>query len=120
MLVMDSMRAHITPDVKDSVRALNTVPATIPGGLTKFLQPLNINVNRVFKGELRKLWEEWMSAGEHSFTKTDRMRRATYADVCGWVATAWQRVTPACTKSGFRKAEIFEFYKDFLGFTETD
>ena len=69
-------------------------------------------MNRVFKGELRKLWEEWMSAGDHRFTKTDRMRRATYADVCGWVATAWQRVTQACIKSGFRQAEIFEFDED--------
>ena len=48
------------------------------------------------------------------------MRRATYADMCGWVATAWQHVTPACIKSGFRKAEIFEFDKDLHSDDITD
>ena len=53
------------------------------------------------------MWEEWMTAGEHSFTKTGRMRRATYADVCGWVVTAWKHVNVSCIRSGFRKAEIY-------------
>ena len=34
------------------------------------------------------------------------MRRATYADVCKWVVTAWQRVPPTSIINGFRKAEI--------------
>ena len=106
ILVMDSMRAHITDTSKEAIRANNSLPAVIPGGLTKLLQPLDISVNRGFKLVLRELWEEWMTAGEHSFTKTGRMRRATYADVCQWVVTAWQRVPPTNIINGFRKAEI--------------
>ena len=34
------------------------------------------------------------------------MRRATYADVCQWVLTAWKRVLILNILSGFRKAEI--------------
>jgi transposase-like protein len=40
MLVMNSMRAHITDDVKDLLHSVNTTPAVIPGGMTKLLQPL--------------------------------------------------------------------------------
>ena len=75
LLVMDSMRAHITPEIKESVHALNSIPAIIPGGLTKLLQPMDISVNRSFKLVLRELWEEWMTTGEHSFTNTGKMRQ---------------------------------------------
>ena len=34
------------------------------------------------------------------------MRRATYADVCQWVATAWKQVPTKNITSGFSKAEI--------------
>ena len=53
---------------------------------------------------LRELWEEWMQTGEH-FTKTGRIRRATYADVCQWEATAWKQVPTKNVTSGFNKAE---------------
>ena len=106
ILVMDSMRAHITDISLETIKNTNSVPAVISGGLTKLLQPLDISVNRGFISSLRELWEEWMQTGEHSFTKTGRMRRATYADVCQWVATAWKQVPTKNITSGFSKAEI--------------
>ena len=30
-----------------------------------------------------------------------------YADVCGWVVTAWKHVNVSCIRSGFRKAKIY-------------
>lgn len=106
LLVMDSMRAHITPQFKDKIKACNSIPVIIPGGLTKILQPLDISVNRSFKAVLRRLWEEWMVDGEHSFTATGRMRHATYQQVLGWIDTAWASVTIETILSGFRKAGI--------------
>ncbi|KAJ8004350.1 hypothetical protein DPEC_G00158260 [Dallia pectoralis] len=103
LLVMDSMRAHITPQFKDKIKACNSIPVIIPGGLTKILQPLDISVNRSFKAVLRRLWEEWMVDGEHSFAATGRMRRATFQQVLGWIDTAWKSVT---IRSAFRKAGI--------------
>ena len=46
---MDSMRAHLTEDVKKKVNEENTIPVIIPVGLTKILQPLDISVNKSFK-----------------------------------------------------------------------
>ena len=106
LLVMDSMRAHITPQFKDKLKMFNSTPAIIPGGLTKVLQPLDISVNRSFKAVLRNLWEQWMMDGEHSFTATGRMRRATFQDVIGWIDKAWASVTTETILSGFRKAGI--------------
>ena len=106
MLVMDSMRAHITDTVKQAVKGRNSIPAVIPGGTTKYLQPLDISVNRPFKNTIRSEWERWMTSGEKSFTKTGRMRRATYAQVCEWVLSAWGQITTSTITNGFKKAGI--------------
>ena len=57
LLICDSMRAHLTADVKKKVNQMNDVLAVIPGGLTKELQPLDIGVNRPFKVRLRAMDE---------------------------------------------------------------
>jgi len=116
LLVLDSMRAHISPEVKEAIKKTNSVPAVIPGGLTKQLQPLDISVNRSFKNQLRKQWEQWMTSGEHSFTATGRMRRATYAQVVEWVKVAWDRVDPAIIKSGFQKAGLWQYQEPEVEF----
>ena len=72
----------------------------------KYLQPLDISVNRAFKVALLVQWEAWMTSGEKSFTKTGRMRRATYGQVCQWVLTAWSIVKKSTIINGFRKAGL--------------
>lgn len=100
------MRAHITDSVKAAIKRTNSIPAVIPGGTTKYLQPLDISVNRAFKVALRVKWEAWMTSGEKSFTKTGRMRRATFAQVCQWILTAWSSVKKSTITNGFRKAGL--------------
>uniref|UniRef100_A0A6M2CNS2 Putative pogo transposable element n=1 Tax=Rhipicephalus microplus TaxID=6941 RepID=A0A6M2CNS2_RHIMP len=74
--------------------------------MTKLLQPLDISVNRSFKAVLRRLWESWMSEGEHSFTKTGRMRRAEFGEVAKWVSEAWHSISDKTIVAGFRKAGL--------------
>jgi hypothetical protein len=112
MLVMDSMRAHITDAVKEAIKKNNAIPAIIPGGLTKHLQPLDIAMNKPFKTGLRTEWERWMSEGEKSFIKTGRLRRASFAEVCQWILTVWEKVKPSAITNGFRKAGILELVAD--------
>ena len=106
LLVLDSMRAHIMDTVKQAIAGMNSIPAVIPGGTTKFLQPLDISVNRSFKTHLRAKWEKWMTEGDHSFTQTGRMKRASLYEVCTWILAAWEKVPESAIKNGFRKAEI--------------
>lgn len=108
LLVLDSMRAHISDVTKHRIRATGSVPAVIPGGLTKLLQPLDISVKRCFKAELRVIWENWMTTGEKSFTATGRMRRASYSTVCQWVLQAWNAVPDTAIINGFIKANIVD------------
>ena len=106
LLIYDSMRAHITDGIKKQVKQTNSVLAVIPGGLTKELQPLDIGVNRAFKARLRTAWEQWMTNGEHTFTKTGRQRRVTYAGICQWIVDAWADISVTTVVRAFAKAGI--------------
>lgn len=115
MLIYDSMWAHITESVTTQVKRTNSVLAVIPGGLTKELQPLDIGVDRAFKARLRTAWEQWMTEGEHTFTKTGRQRRATYATICQWIVDAWADITVPTVVRAFRKAGIISERPDKRG-----
>ena len=60
LLVMDSFRCHIMDTVKKSVRKANAETAIIPGGCTSVLQPLDVSVNKPFKGWLRASWSNYI------------------------------------------------------------
>lgn len=106
LLICDSMRAHLTDSVKQRIKQVNSELAVIPGGLTKELQPLDIGVNRAFKVKLRAAWERWMTEGEHSFTKTMRQQRASYATICRWIVDAWATIPASLIARAFVKAGI--------------
>ncbi|KFM58944.1 Pogo transposable element with KRAB, partial [Stegodyphus mimosarum] len=92
LLIMDSMRAYLLESMKTRCQKLSTTVAIIPGGLTKILQPLDLSGNKSFKAQVRKRWEYWMSEGLHTYTKSGKMRRASYEEVAKWVVSAWKSV----------------------------
>jgi hypothetical protein len=104
LLIFDSMAAHKTDYAKGLLNNRKTFCAVIPGGLTCKVQPLDLVVNKVFKHHVRVEWEKWMLDGMKTFTLTGRMRRATYATVCEWVLSAWDKVKPETIIKAFDKA----------------
>uniref|UniRef100_A0AAQ4RF46 HTH CENPB-type domain-containing protein n=1 Tax=Gasterosteus aculeatus aculeatus TaxID=481459 RepID=A0AAQ4RF46_GASAC len=106
LLVLDSTRAHMTDSVKAAIKMTNTIPAVIPEGTRKYLQPLDISVNRAFKLALRVQWEAWMTSSKKSFAETGRMRRATFSQVCQWILTAWSNVKESTITDAFQKAGL--------------
>ncbi|GFW59583.1 hypothetical protein TNCV_3222341 [Trichonephila clavipes] len=72
----------------------------------KKLQPLDVGINRSFKSKVRKLWEQWMSDGEKNYTKTGKLKRASYENVSRWVLKAWNDVAETTVNNAFRKCNI--------------
>lgn len=120
LLVYDSMCAHLTENVKNKVKRVNSDLAIIPGGLTEKLQPLDIGINRSFKAKMRATWEQWMTEGEHTFTKTGRQRRASYATICQWIVDAWAKVSVATIVQAFAKSGIINEQPSNISEIETD
>ncbi|KAF0985835.1 hypothetical protein HZS_1802 [Henneguya salminicola] len=53
------------------------------------------------------------------YASTGNMKRASYAEVCGWISDEWTSVTNECVKNGFRKA-LYETGKEEAGNAEDE
>ena len=103
-IVLDSARCHLTDNFKAQIQQHSKL-AVIPGGLTRFLQPLDISVNKPFKDNLKAHWEEWMSDSRNDqFTLSGRKKRASYETVAEWVRKSFDAVPSSCIINGFRRA----------------
>jgi hypothetical protein len=56
LLILDSFRGHLTDTIKDTCDGKDIVRAVIPGGMTKYLQPLDLTVNKSFKSKVKKYY----------------------------------------------------------------
>ena len=69
LLVCDQFKAYVTESTKRLATKLKTHLAVIPGGLTSQLQPLDVSVNKPFKGFMH---EEWASGLRHQLITLHR------------------------------------------------
>ena len=93
LLVCDLFKAHVTESTKRLATKLKTHLAVIPGGLTSQLQPLDISVNKLFKGFMHEEWAKWIEAAPtHHVSPAGRMKQPSISNVCEWVKNSWQRV----------------------------
>ena len=90
LLVCDQFKAHVTESTKRLATKLKTHLAVISGGLTSHLQPLDISVNKPFKGFMREEWAKWIEAPTHHVTRAGRVKRPSISNVCEWVKDSWQ------------------------------
>ena len=58
-LVWSSFKCHIKEKIKNTFKKMNTVIGVIPGGCKKFLQPLDVSINKPFKTIFPELSDEW-------------------------------------------------------------
>ncbi|CAI7931670.1 unnamed protein product [Closterium sp. NIES-54] len=93
LLVLDSYREHLTPEVKKKFGELNLVPAVIPAGCTSEIQPLDVAVNRSFKAAVRQLYQEWFEReGVDTLTKKGNIKKPPVELTLKWIAAAWKSV----------------------------
>ena len=59
MLVMDDSSMHKIDIVKYKIKECKTKISMIPGGLTRYLQPLDLSINKPFKDELKKRYTKY-------------------------------------------------------------
>ena len=102
----DQLKAHVTESTKRLVTKLKTHLAVIPGGLTSQLQPLDVSVNKSFKGFMREEWTKWIEAPTHHVTRTGRVKPSSISNVCEWVKNSWQRVKSETIVKSLKKSGI--------------
>ena len=68
----DQFKAHVTESTKRPATKLKKHLAVIPGGLTSQLQPLDVSVNKPFKGFMHEEWGKWIEAPTNHITPVRR------------------------------------------------
>jgi DDE superfamily endonuclease len=68
-VVWDSMRAHISKQVKENCQSRGISMYVVPGGLTPHLQAGDIGVYGVFKNNLYRHVDDWKSSDSFELTR---------------------------------------------------
>ncbi|KAG4243424.1 hypothetical protein PC116_g8720 [Phytophthora cactorum] len=83
-LVWDSMRAHISKEVKAKCAARNVSMCVITGGLTPYLQAGDIGIYKTFKDLLYMEINTWKESDKVEYTRFSNPRMPSVGVVCGW------------------------------------
>ena len=102
----DQFKANVTESTKRLATKLKTHLRVIPDGLTSQLQPLDVSVNKPFKGFMREEWTKWIEAPAHHVTPTGRLKRPSISIVCQWLKNSWQRVKSETIVNSFKRCDI--------------
>jgi len=89
MLVWDMFKAYLVDSMKKQLKKKKTTQAVIPGGCTSLLQLLDLCLNKPFKGEMHKLWNNWMTEGDKPLTAAGNLKRPSIPLVIGWFKAVW-------------------------------
>ncbi|KAG3009143.1 hypothetical protein PC119_g14004 [Phytophthora cactorum] len=76
-LVWDSMRAHISKEVKAKCAARNVSMCVIPGGLTPYLQAGDIGIYKTFKDLLYMEINAWKESDKVEYTRFSNPRMSS-------------------------------------------
>ena len=106
LLVWDMFRAHLCDSVKRKLSRKNCRQAVIPGGCTSVLQPLDVCLNKPFKTNMRKRWNEWMINGDKEFTPSGNMKRPSIPLILSWIRDAWHDIPSQMIVKSFKKCCI--------------
>ena len=95
LLVMDSLAAHITSNVRAELEKINTYPAIIPGGCTRKAQPLEVVINKPFKDRIRKFWTLFMQDRQAQAKDSIALQVPSRQDLISWMEAAQNELQQA-------------------------
>ncbi|CAG8593384.1 4467_t:CDS:2, partial [Diversispora eburnea] len=91
---LDEMICYLTDSVKNRFDEKNTNLAVIPGCLTSKLQPLDVNINKLFKNKYCQCYNDWMAEEIKKSTPTGYIQCPAYNLVAQWVKISWDKIDP--------------------------
>ncbi len=94
-LVMDSFKAHFVDEVVEYMDEINVKGKAILPGSTGEAQPLDVGINKPFKGLMSEEWKSFMDeqTTENDFTKSANRKRPSYERILNMVSNSLNRLS---------------------------
>ena len=92
ILILDSATMHLIAEEFNPYTKNNIYEVFIPRGLTPVCQPLDININKIFKDEMKKLYLNWRANLINNQTRVSRQ------NVVEWCCTCWENPSVISSK----------------------
>jgi hypothetical protein len=101
LLILDSATCHLTEEVKETLHSNLFDLLVIPTGCTKYLQPLDLTVNRSFKAKLKGHYVDLLKTMGEDVIKVSRSRLNMDVLAKNILKTTME-ITPDCIRNGWR------------------
>ena len=102
ILLIDGFKGHLSDDIEKDIKALRFDILKFPAECTKFLQPMDLSVNRSLKNFYSHKWESYISSlSQKNLTKSGYFQAPTREDRVAWISWAWENVTETIVSNGF-------------------
>ena len=102
LLLLDNFAGHISPEIKKAIQGYNYDVETLPANTTKYLQPLDLSVNRAFKSYISDQWENYASnLTDKDVTRTNKYQAPSRGVKMTWISRAWSQVKAESVANGF-------------------
>ena len=91
-MVYDAFKTHKTDNVNVLLATNNTNLVLVPAGCTSKCQPLDVCINKPFKGVLRNSWEEYVGNIVTNLTETEQQSESfklpspSRQNIVNWIA----------------------------------
>ena len=107
-MLLDEFSAHWTEKSKAKFHGLGIEVFKIPGGLTGFMQPIDVGIGKPLKDRIRRKWWDWMVSGG-----TDRtiFEPPTRRLACTWVDESWQELPDNVVRNAWMKTG-YEYFPE--------
>ena len=104
MLVWD--KCHVSDERKEQSKRYNTLMSVIPGDCTKYLQPLDVCINKPFKSFFREFYHDWFRKGQFEYTQDGKIQAPSHSMQIQWIVKAWKKVSKEVLINSFEVCEI--------------
>ena len=74
LMVYDAFKAHTTDEMKAALSINSTNIIMVPPGCTSKCQPLDVCINKPFKGVLRNCWKDYVADIVTNLSEEERNR----------------------------------------------
>jgi DDE superfamily endonuclease len=102
-LILDECCSHLTMAVRKTFADCNTEVDLIPGGYTSKIQPMDVELNKPFKGFVSDKFTDWI---------VNRNKIPTRQDVSAWIYSGWNRLSEQIVVNSFCGAGYIKVLDD--------